>query len=252
MLFKSSKIRLFTAALALLMLLSSCAVNMGKDIFVPLVETAVNESEVYGNLEIPMIPRPPKNDNKEEVKEEEKIEETVGVTRPNVGSQGDVFVPYSVPLTVDQQKAVEKIAAKYFIPEELIYGVMWVESKYNVNAVGRNGKYLGIMQIAVSNMKILERYCGVTNLFDFEQCVTAGSYYLSTYAYRYDNNFHVMLLYYHGGYKYANNLLNSGISEDSYTRAVVHEMNRIIDERKCLAASMGVSLKGWPYDGSEL
>lgn len=249
MLLKNMKIRLFTALLAVLMLLPSCALNVAKD-KVPLGTdslegSAVNEKEVYGKLELPVIIRRPQN------RDESKNDVTVDVSRPDVGSAGSTeskFVPYSVPLTIEQQKIVEKVAERFYISEELIFGVMWVESKYNVSAIGKDAKYLGIMQIAKSNLKILKQYCGVTDLMDFEQNVIAGAYYLRTYLTRYNDNKHISLLYYHGGYKYANRLIENGQCEDSYSRAVIREMNRIVEARRKLAKEMGVKLYGEFYE----
>lgn len=248
MLLNNMKTRLFTALLAVLMLLPSCAMNVAKD-KLPLIKedvgSGVYEGDAYGKLDVPEMIMRPNN------KEENKSDVTVDVSRPGVGSSGTaekVFVPYDVPLSIEQQKIVEKIAERFYISEELIFGVMKVESKYNVNAIGKNGNYLGIMQIAKSNLKILKQYCGVTNLMDFEQNVIAGSYYLRTYLTRYNDDKHISLLYYHGGYKYANKLIANGQYEDAYTRAVIKEMNRIVEARRKLANEMGVKLYGGFYE----
>ncbi|MBO5040970.1 MAG: transglycosylase SLT domain-containing protein [Clostridia bacterium] len=211
-----------------------------------IAEGGVYEGDAYGKLELPVIIKRPSK------QEENKNDVTVDVSRPGVGSSGatneKVFVPYDVPLSIEQQKIVEKIAERFYISEELIFGVMKVESKYNVYAIGKNGNYLGIMQIAKSNLKILKQYCGVTDLMDFEQNVIAGSYYLRTYLTRYNDDKHISLLYYHGGYKYANKLIANGQYEDAYTRAVIKEMNRIVEARRKLANEMGVKLYGGFYE----
>lgn len=168
--------------------------------------------------------------------------------KPEENSQTDVFVSYDVPLTVEQQMAVERIAAEYGIEEELVFGIMKVESKYNVNAVGKDGKYLGIMQVAISNLGELSRKVGVTDLMDFEQCVTAACYYLKQYGKEADGDVSVTLLYYHGGYRYANNMLKKGKTQDSYTKAVMKELNRIVEARKVLASQMGATLTGVYYE----
>ena len=241
------KTRLFTALLAVLMLLPSCALNVANKKIPDVLPEFESESDAYGQLELPVINALPPR--KEETTEKNDV--TVDVSRPNVGSSGSTskeFVPYDVPLTIEQQKIVEKIAERFYISEELIFGVMWVESKYNVNAIGKNAQYLGIMQISKSNLKILKRYCGVTDLMNFEQNVIAGSYYLRTYLTRYNDDKHISLLYYHGGYKYANKLIARGEYEDSYTRAVIREMNRIVEARRKLAKEMGVKLYGGFYE----
>lgn len=162
--------------------------------------------------------------------------------------EAGVFVPYAVPLSVEEQKLVERIAARYNVHEELVYGVMWAESRYDRNAVGRNNRYLGVMQISKSNLPVLKKYCGVTNLMNFEQNVTAGCYYLGHYLSLYDHNMNIALLYYHGGYRYANPMIAQGILEDRYTREVFAEMNRILEIRKKTAEEMGVRIKGWLYE----
>ncbi len=272
------KIRLLTLVLALIMLLGSCAYGGDKsyitsaDGITTLTETEpsdtaspdeveTNDGVVVGRPEVgapggdgsSSTDAESETDTTEaETTEEETTTEEVTETAPPETSAPEKpvygFVPYDVPLSIEQQKIVERIAARYNVHEELVFGVMWVESKYNVNAVGKNSKYLGIMQVAVSNLTILKKYCGVTDLMDFEQNVTAGCYYLGTYAERYDHKSNIMLLYYHGGYKYANRLLSEGQYEDSYTRAAIAEMNRIIEARKKLAAEMGITLTGWLYE----
>lgn len=159
-----------------------------------------------------------------------------------------VFVPYDVPMSIEDQMLVEQIAARFNVHEELVFGVMWAESRYDRGAVGRNSRYLGVMQISISNLPILKKYFGVTDLMNFEQNVTAGCYYLGHYADMYDHNMNIMLLYYHGGYKYANPMIEQGILEDRYVREVLAEMNRILEARKERAAEMGVKIKGWLYE----
>lgn len=285
MLLNNMKTRLFTAFLAVLILLPSCAMYAAKDKLPLESETAesdtVNEDGVENEPEIPVTDELPsenegnenegsdvvedddidtdtelpaekeEKEDKNEDKSEDESDVKVDVDRPGVGSSGStekVFVPYDVPLTIEQQKIVEKVAERFYISEELIFGVMKVESKYNVNAIGKNANYLGIMQISKSNLKILKQYCGVTDLMDFEQNVIAGSYYLRTYLTRYNDDKHISLLYYHGGYKYANKLIANGQYEDSYTRAVIREMNRIVEARRKLANEMGVKLYGGFYE----
>lgn len=159
-----------------------------------------------------------------------------------------IFVPYNVPMSIEDQMLVERIAARFNVHEELVFGVMWAESRYDRGAVGKNDRYLGVMQVSTSNLPILEKYLGVTDLMDFEQNVTAGCYFLGHYADLYEHNMNIMLLYYHGGYKYANPMIQEGILEDRYVREVFAEMDRIIEARKQTAAELGVKLKGWLYE----
>ena len=201
-------------------------------------ETTV-PNETVTDEEISTSPAPEESADSE-------IEEDVN-DRPYADDLG-AFVPYSVPMSIEDQMLVEKIAARFNVHEELVFGVMWAESRYDRGAVGKNDRYLGVMQVSTSNLPILEKYLGVTDLMDFEQNVTAGCYFLGHYADLYEHNMNIMLLYYHGGYKYANPMIQEGILEDRYVREVFAEMDRIIEARKQTAAEMGVKLKGWLYE----
>ncbi len=240
------KIRLFTALLAAIMLLSSCALNSAKDI--PDVTTSdviseetsgVEDEETVTENETADVSRPDIGISVEsptETTKEPEIAETTGLT------SNDVFVPYDVPLTVDQQKLVEKIGKRFGVDEELIFAVMYVETRYNVNAVGKNKQYLGIMQISKSNFNNLNRRLGITDLMDFEQNVISGTYFLDVYLTRLNGDKHKSLIYYHGGWKYGDRLMREGTYEDSYSRKVISEMERIVEKRRATAASMNVTL----------
>lgn len=169
--------------------------------------------------------------------------ESVNATVPE-SDNNTVFVPYDVPLTIEQQKAVEKIAARFNVDEELAFAVMYTESRFNPLAVNKKGTCFGIMQIAKSNLKMLTSKLGITDLLDFEQNVTAGCYFLGYYGDRYDKDPSIILLNYHGGPGYAQKMLAAGKTGDAYTAKVIKEMNRIIEARKQTAAEMGIELKG--------
>ncbi len=154
------------------------------------------------------------------------------------------FVPYNVPLTIDQQKLVVEIAERFELDPALVFGVMCVETKYDASAVGKNNRYLGIMQISVSNYKSLNNRFGITDLMDFEQNVISGCFFIRYNMDAYDSRISVSLLYYHGGPKYGSKMLAKGQIEDSYTKAVMKEMNRVNKDREELAAYLGVSLNG--------
>lgn len=168
--------------------------------------------------------------------------ETV-TTEPETSSPSEVFVPFDVPLSEDLQKLTVEIAKRFDLAPELLFAIMQAESNYNVDCVGKDAKYLGIMQVAVSNLRHIPEEYGVEDLMQFEDCVTAGAYFLRYYTDRYEcENEHISLLYYHGGPGYALNKLKQGVTDDAYTRKVVAKMEELIETRAALAAEMGVTL----------
>lgn len=192
-------------------------------------ETEIPETEVP-ETEIPETEVPETEIPETEAPENEETEEK--------------FIPYNVPLTIDEQKLVVEIAKRFELDPELVFGVMHVETRYNASAVGRKNRYLGIMQISTSNYKTLNKRFGITDLMNFEQNVIAGCFFIRYNMDVYDPRISVSLLFYHGGPKYGSKMLAKGQIEDSYTKAVVKEMNRIIKDREALADCLGVSLNG--------
>ena len=150
------------------------------------------------------------------------------------------FVPYPVPLSEEDQIYAVHVAIRFNIRTELMFAVMYVESRYREWAVSRNGLYLGIMQVAESNLAVIPERYGVKDLMKYEDNIVAGAYFLSYYDALYNHDVHRMLLYYHGGPSYGNYMINNGYTEDAYTRAVVTEMERIFTEREALAKEMGI------------
>lgn len=143
---------------------------------------------------------------------------------------GAGYAMYDVPLTIEQQMFVIETAERFKIPPELMFGVMHVETRYTVTAVSKNGKYIGMMQIAKSNLKMLTKKFGITDLRDFEQNVTAGAYFLSYFFKKYDGDIDKTLMCYHCGEGGAKKCWRNGYFSDSYCRKVRKEMDRIFTE----------------------
>ncbi len=143
---------------------------------------------------------------------------------------GAGYAMYDVPLTIEQQMFVIETAERFKIPPELMFGVMHVETRYTASAVSKNGKYIGMMQIAKSNLKMLTKKFGITDLRDFEQNVTAGAYFLSYFFKKYDGDIDKTLMCYHCGEGGAKKCWRNGYFSDSYCRKVRKEMDRIFTE----------------------
>lgn len=135
---------------------------------------------------------------------------------------------YDVPLSAAKQAYAMQMAEEFGIPVELIYGVMYVESRYHETSVSKNGKCLGIMQISSGHITKLNKMFGITDLMDYLQNVKAGAYYLSYFYKKYDCDINKTLMCYHYGEGGAHVQWRNGNTEDSYCRKVAKEMNRIL------------------------
>ena len=121
-----------------------------------------------------------------------------------------------------------QMAEEFGIPVELIYGVMYVESRYHETSVSRNGKCIGIMQIASGHQTKLNKMFGITDLQDYLQNVKAGAYYLSYFYKKYNGDINKTLMCYHYGEGGAHVQWRKGNTEDAYCRKVAGEMKRIL------------------------
>lgn len=104
--------------------------------------------------------------------------------------------PQPVVLT-DQQiikQSVQKAAAKYDLPPELITAVIRAESNFEVGAVSSAGAQ-GLMQLMPATAKEL----GVKNPFDIEQNVDGGTKYLRKMLDRFGGNVRKALAAYNAG-----------------------------------------------------
>jgi hypothetical protein len=148
---------------------------------------------------------------------------------PNIVGDPDAeYEFYDVPLPELKQIYVIETAKEFDIPVEWIFGVMYVESRYQEYAIHSSGKYIGIMQIAKSNLNMLNKKFGVTDLQDFQQNVTSGAYFLSYFNKKYDGDLDKILMCYHCGEGGAKKRWKNGILQDGYCTKVRKEIDRIL------------------------
>lgn len=98
----------------------------------------------------------------------------------------------SEPKNIDS--IIQKAVDQYDLPSELIKSVIQQESNFNPDAVSGSGAS-GLMQLMPSTARSL----GVTNVFDPEQNVLAGSRYLKNMLDRYNGNIELALAAYNAG-----------------------------------------------------
>jgi hypothetical protein len=89
---------------------------------------------------------------------------------------------------------IERAAHQAAVRPELVRAVIVVESAFNPRAVSRRGA-LGLMQLRPATAR---RY-GVSNAFDPEQNIRAGTRYLRDLMTRYGNNLELTLAAYNAG-----------------------------------------------------
>ena len=90
--------------------------------------------------------------------------------------------------------AVRSASKKYDVDPNLILAVIQTESNFNPNAKSRAGA-IGLMQIMPSNFKHL----GVSNGYDIEDNINAGTKLLKEYMNKYNGSIEMALMAYNGG-----------------------------------------------------
>ncbi len=91
-------------------------------------------------------------------------------------------------------QAVSEASQKYGVDESLIFAVIKQESGFNPNATSRSGAQ-GLMQLMPKTAESL----GVTDAYDINQNVEAGTKYLANLLDRYDDQTDIALAAYNAG-----------------------------------------------------
>ena len=90
------------------------------------------------------------------------------------------FVISKRSLPLDHRENVERWAAEYGVPRELVFAVIKTESRFDPNALSNVGA-VGLMQLLPSTADEIARKLGITeyDLYDADTNVRLGTYYLA-------------------------------------------------------------------------
>lgn len=99
-------------------------------------------------------------------------------------------------LTVDEriENAISKASKQHGVDENLIKSIIKVESNFDPNVVSSAGAK-GLMQLMPENCEAF----GVTDPFNIEQNIDAGTRHIKEYLDRYDQDVEMALMAYNGG-----------------------------------------------------
>jgi Transglycosylase SLT domain len=101
----------------------------------------------------------------------------------------------------DISRLVSRASKEYKIPEDLIYGIIWVESRFNPKAVSPVGAR-GLMQLMPATAKYLAEcieWSGRSSSFNTQFNVMAGSYYIARLISSFDGDEKLALAAYNAG-----------------------------------------------------
>lgn len=146
---------------------------------------------------------------------------------------------YDIPLEDEDQDIVFKVCEQYSIPPEVILAMMWVESRFDSNAVGYSGE-LGYMQIlpsptgeyALSSLGISYSwdpesydYIGIV-LSDKENNIECSVYLMHLFLNRY-SSLNQALMCYNSGEGAAQSLWSDGVYDTYYSTEVMNAMKEL-------------------------
>lgn len=143
----------------------------------------------------------------------QKAQKPVAAVADSAGPEAifQEFRPGEVERIVAVQQHVDAAANEYDLEPELIYGVIWVESRFQPKAKSPAGAR-GLMQLMPQTAAALAKQMGVGRAKSYDPAfnVRAGSYYLRRLLDRYDGDEALALAAYHAGAGNVNKWMKSG------------------------------------------
>ncbi len=137
------------------------------------------------------------------------------ILKPQIDEKQQKPILYKIPLLSQLQTFIWQQSQKYNLSYELILAVIYVESRFQSDAVSYNNTSLGIMQLNKNTYPWLAQKIGIKDfdVYNPRHNIVAGIWYLNylrDYCYKKDltdeQAFAAMLIFYHrginGGIKY--------------------------------------------------
>ena len=126
---------------------------------------------------------------------------------------------YDIPLSRELQDYIFSITEQYSVPAEVVIAIIERESDYRPHVTGLAGEQ-GLMQIHPINHEWLSEELGITDYYDPEQNILAGTYLLSRLFNKYDTATEALMCY-NCGETGAKRLWAKGITETEYTVGIL-------------------------------
>ena len=138
------------------------------------------------------------------------------------------FVKIDCPLDEETQKMIQKRSEEMNLDFSFVMAVIFKESSFRPAA--DSGSSVGLMQINRINHEWLSEELGITDFFDPEQNVKAGTYMLHLLFKKYEDPAMVLMAYNMGEYG-AKKLWDKGIYTSDYAEGVLQQADKYNAER---------------------
>lgn len=136
----------------------------------------------------------------------------------------------NIPLSARFQKYIDGKCKSYGISTNVVMGCIRVESNFQTQIMGDNGKAYGLMQVQKQWHKARMKKVGATNLLDPYDNVAVGIDYLAE-LYGIYGNYHKALMAYNGGHAYCKRRVRAGLVNSPYSRRVMNYAEDFKKER---------------------
>ena len=137
----------------------------------------------------------------------------------------------NIPLSARFQKYIDGKCKSYGISTNVVMGCIRVESNFQTQIMGDNGKAYGLMQVQKQWHRARMKKVGATNLLDPYDNVAVGIDYLAELYKIYNGNWHKALMAYNGGHAYCKRRVRAGLVNSPYSRRVMNYAEDFKKER---------------------
>lgn len=159
---------------------------------------------------------------------EEAVEDQAAAEIVETASEAQPFVLYDIPLDEELQRHIWEECEEKGVPAELVLGVIRKESNYVADALGDNGRSLGLMQIQPRWQQERMEYLGCWNLMDPYHNTTLGIDILAELLATYPTTEQALMVYNAGETGARNAWFNNGIYSTEYTSLVLSYAEQLV------------------------